>query len=370
MQAKNVDICRISKLLVRYNIKANITDSTITLYGNVSDELIAKLCEGIDINAIQNFISKKCIENEGFRESEKDGLEQYSSTLSQHRSEYDLIYPEVKRGEVYLCDFGEPYGSEQGFERYAIVIQNDYGNLHSPTTIVIPCTAEHKKKLPVHFYCKFSPKNMLDYDLAKVGSEENVIMAEQIQTVDKTRLRKYIGTLTPDIMKAIEGKISISLHLSREVKTIVKQEKVYADRPKEMEVKEAPKERKDVNMVQIQLLSFVDITKLLKISQSNLTDEVKAQKILELFGFDMKKNGVLYLLKAIIVSPKSDYFNLETLSESVSKMEGVDKEEIKRLIVARVKETFGFRKAPTIDFIRLINNFLVKQENSYEKNNI
>ena len=26
---------------------------------------------------------------------------------------YDLLYPTVKRGEVYLCDFGKPYGSEQ-----------------------------------------------------------------------------------------------------------------------------------------------------------------------------------------------------------------------------------------------------------------
>lgn len=129
-----------------------------------------------------------------------------------------------------------------------------------------------------------------------------------------------------------------------------------------------PKERKDVNMVQVQLLSFVDINELLKISQSYSTDEVKAKRILELFGFDFKKNGVQYLLKAIIISPQDDYFNLETLSESVSQTEGIDKEEIKRLIVARVKEQFKLKKAPTIDFIRLINNFLTKQEENYENN--
>lgn len=123
-------------------------------------------------------------------------------------------------------------------------------------------------------------------------------------------------------------------------------------------------------MVQVQLLSFVDINELLAISQSSSADELKAQKILELFGFDFKKNGVHYLLKAIISSPKDSYFNLETLSENVALNENVDKEEIKRLIVARVKETFGFKKAPTIDFIRLVNNFLLKQEDNYEKTNI
>lgn len=389
LQTKANDICRISKLLAKYNnIKASITDSVITLDGDVSDELLTQLCSGIDINVVQNFISQeplyvpketsfitsaesiqtevaekpKQVDTTVVEETEKVETTQTIPTLSHHPSEYDLIYSEVKRGEVYLCDFGEPYGSEQGFKRYAIVIQNDDGNLHSPTTIVITCTTEHKKRLPVHYHCTFSSRNMIDYDLARVGSVENVIMAEQIRTVDKTRLRKYLGTLTPEFMKIIEDKIDISLHLSRKVKTIEK--KVYVDRPvpqKTIVDPEAPKKRKDVNMAQVRLLSLVDINELLKISQSYSTDDVKAQRILELFGFDFKKNGVQYLLKAIIASPKDTYFNLETVSESVSKTEGIDAEEVKRLIVARVKETFSFRKAPTIDFIRLVNNFLEKQ---------
>ena len=384
-QAKSIDICRISKLLVRYNIKASITDSVITLDGDVSDELLIKLCGGIDINAVQNFISEEPlyvptettsvkseerIETEVVEEPKEVETTQLSSALSCHPSKYDLIYSEVKRGEVYMCDFGEPYGNEQGFKRYAIVIQNDDGNLHSPTTIVIACTTKPKRNLPVHCYCTFSTKNMIDYDFKRVGNEENVIMTEQIRTVDKRRLRKYIGTLTPDFMKEIEGKIDISLHLAREAENNVKQEMGCVDSHKKMVETETPKERKDVNMVQIKLLSFVDINELLKISQSDSTDEVKVQKILDLFGFDFNRNGVQYLFKAIIDSPKNAYFNLETLSESVSKKESIDKEEIKRLIVARVKETFGFRKAPTTDFIRLVNTFLAKQEVSYEKTNI
>ena len=396
LQAKFIDICRISKLLVRYKIKASITDSVITLSGDVSDELLTQLCGGININAVQNFVSEEPlyvptettsaksaeriqtevvekpseVETTQVEETLKVDTTQPPPTLSHHTSAYDLIYSDVKRGEVYLCDFGEPYGSEQGFKRYAIVIQNDDGNLHSPTTIVIACTTVHKKRLPVHFHCTFSSRNMIDYDLARVGSEENVIMAEQIQTVDKKRLRKYLGTLTPDFMKIIEGKIDISLHLSRKDKTIVNQEKLYINNSNAMAKMETPKERKDVNMTQVQLLSFVDIKKLMRISQSFSTDEVKAQRILDLFGFDFKKNGVQYLFKAIIASPKNAYFNLETLSEKVSQTEGIEKEEIKRLIVARVKENFGFRKAPTIDFIRLVNSFLIKQEDNYEENNI
>lgn len=373
-QTKANNICQISKLLVRYNIKASITDSVITLEGDVSDELLTQLCGSININAVQNFISQKPlyvpketsfikseehistevvdktkhVESTVAEETEKVETTQTIPTLSHNPSEYNLIYPEVKRGEVYLCNFGEPNGCELGFKKYAIIIQNDVGNLYSPTTIVIGCTTRHEKEsLPTHFNCTFSSRNMVDYDFERVVLAENVILAEQIRTVDKTRLRKYIGTLTPEFMNIIQDKIDISLHLSRE-KTMVDSD--------------APKNGKYVNMIQVQLLSFVDINELLKISHSYSSDDVKARRILELFGFDFKRNGVQYVLKAIIASPKDEYFNLETLSESISKAEDIEKEEVKRLIVARVKETFGFRKAPTIDFIRLVNNFLVKQE--------
>lgn len=370
-QTKSIDICRISKLLVKYNIKSSITDSVITLEGDIPDDLLTQLCDSININGIQNFISQEPLstlsetsfsKNEKSTQAEvvekpkeiasvcveeKQQIEEIQAIpiLSHNISEYDLIYSTVKRGEVYLCDFGEPYGHEQGFMRYAIIVQNDDGNFHSPTTIVVACTSEPKKRLPVHYHCTFSSSNMIDYDLEKVGSAENVIMAEQIQTVDKARLRKYLGMLTTDFMEQIDQKLNISLQLSS-------------------------KERKDVNMVQIRLLSFVDINELLKISQEHATDEVKAEKILKLFGFDFNKKGVSYVFEAIIASPKAAYFNLETLSESISKEESIDKEEVKRLIVARVKETFGFKKAPTIDFIRLVNSFLSKQEDNNEEINI
>ncbi len=377
LQTNTINICRIGKLLAKYNIKASITDSNITLDGDISDDLLTQLCNEISINFITNFVSNEpltektsCNNTEEFEKESKVETTQICSASSD--CQHDLIYPKVRRGEVYTCDFGTPHGCEQGFLRYAIVLQNNLGNTHSPTTIVIACSTEQKKDLPVHLYSTFSSKNMSDYDLNRVGTSENVIMAEQIRTVDKTRLRQYVGILTPKFMEQIEEKIYISLDLKPK-ETIVEKE-VYVDKivplKEETEVKPPKEQRKDVNMVQVQLLSFVNINELIKISQTNSPDEIKAQKILELFNFDFTKKGVQYLLKAIIASPKTDYFNLETLSDIVSKEENANKEEIKRLIVARVKENFGFRKAPTIDFIRLINNFLSKQEDHYEETNV
>lgn len=390
LQTKTFDICRVSKLLVKHNIKASISNQVITLDGEISDELLSELCDGITICNVQNFggeviplIQKETNYPESDEivstptEVEDVAVKTPSDVVlaPQITEKYDLLYSTVKRGEVYLCDFGEPYGSEQGNKRYAIVVQNDDGNFHSPTTIVLACTTEQKKRLPVHYHFVFSNENMIDYDVIRVGMEQNTVMAEQIRTVDKTRLRKFLGTMTPEFMNKMQDIIDISLNLQRQEKVITKTEKVYVDKPVYINVPadtNAPKERKDLNMVQIQLLSLVDVNELFKIAQARDSDKIKAEKILGVFGFDMQRNGVQYLFKAILISPKEAYFNLETLCDSVAKSEpNVEKDEIKRLIVARIKEQFKFRKSPTIDFIRLVNSFLIKEEDEqHEENNI
>ena len=42
----------------------------------------------------------------------------------------------IKRGEIYCADLSPVVGSEQGGVRPILILQNDTGNRHSPTTIV------------------------------------------------------------------------------------------------------------------------------------------------------------------------------------------------------------------------------------------
>ncbi|MCB7430586.1 type II toxin-antitoxin system PemK/MazF family toxin, partial [Erysipelatoclostridium ramosum] len=42
----------------------------------------------------------------------------------------------VKRGDVFLANLSDATGSEQAFVRPVVIIQNNCGNKHSPTTIV------------------------------------------------------------------------------------------------------------------------------------------------------------------------------------------------------------------------------------------
>lgn len=106
----------------------------------------------------------------------------------------------IRRGDVYKCKLGKTYGSEQGGDRYALVIQNDIGNKHSPTVIVAFITSKvGKKKLPTHFEITLE--------------EPSLVLSEQIRTIDKRRLKEYVTTLSEEEMECINECLRVSLDL-------------------------------------------------------------------------------------------------------------------------------------------------------------
>ena len=388
--ADKVNLGQISKLLVKYNIKATVNDSTITIYGTIPEDLASQLYSNTQIIAFNNYdnghgyvpIDASIGSGNVIKAEKADILPEAKPNVSNSATceevvTYDisdateepkfvLRYPKVKRAEVYLCDFGETLEHEQGGKRYAIIIQNDSGNEHSPNTIVLPCTTQHKANLPVHYIFRFSSENMVDYSNTKVSSKINVALGENITTVSKSRLIEYLGTMTENFMdENIQPIIDHSLALKRNTET------VYVEKDLDS-VQMAKATYRDLNLAQMELLSFVNIDELLSISKSSTKNREKAHKILQLFGFDFSKNGVQHLLDAICISPKSEYFNLETLSQRLSETGEytIEASEIQRLIVARVKERFKLKKSPTIDFIRLVNCLLTKKEEKQDENSI
>lgn len=229
LSTSNLDIIKVSKILAKFKINASTSKTGIILSdGEISEELVnALITSGIEINSVRNFIAEtddSLFEDNSLNIDDDKTSSEYIINDGSHRTKipvnckkYDLLFPTVKRGEVYICDFGEPYGSEQGYIRYSIIIQNDIGNIHSPTTIVLNCSTRNKNKLPVHRTFKFSEQNMIDYDVRRIGTKKNIIMAEQIHTVDKSRLRKYLGTMTSDFMDDIQEIIYNSIGSKRNV---------------------------------------------------------------------------------------------------------------------------------------------------------
>ena len=112
----------------------------------------------------------------------------------------------IKRGDMFYADLSPVVGSEQGGIRPVLVIQNDTGNKYSPTVIVSAITSQlNKNKLPTH----------IELVSKEFGLKSNsVVLAEQIRTIDKSRLKEKIGHIDDNIiMNRINDALGVSFGL-------------------------------------------------------------------------------------------------------------------------------------------------------------
>ena len=111
----------------------------------------------------------------------------------------------IKRGDIYYADLSPVVGSEQGGVRPVLIIQNDVGNKYSPTVIATAITSQiNKAKMPTH----------IELDANEYGlSKDSVVLAEQIRTIDKRRLKEKIGHLDDELMTRVNEALEISFGL-------------------------------------------------------------------------------------------------------------------------------------------------------------
>ena len=112
----------------------------------------------------------------------------------------------VKRGDIYYADLSPVVGSEQGGIRPVLIIQNDVGNKYSPTVISTAITSQiNQAKMPTH----------IEIDAGGFGlSRDSVVLAEQIRTIDKQRLKEKIGHLDGNLMDKVNEALEISFGLT------------------------------------------------------------------------------------------------------------------------------------------------------------
>lgn len=109
----------------------------------------------------------------------------------------------IKKYSIYYADLNPAKGSEQGGIRPVLVIQNDIGNLKSPTVIVSAITSKNKRmRLSTHVPIKLEEG---------ILPKASIVMLEQIRTIDKERLIKYIGKIDQISANAVERASLFSL---------------------------------------------------------------------------------------------------------------------------------------------------------------
>ncbi len=90
----------------------------------------------------------------------------------------------VNRFDVFLVNLDPSVGSEIRKSRPCVVISPDEMNRHIATVIIAPMTTKGRR-YPTRVACQFQ---------GKAGQ----IVLDQLRTVDKTRLIKPLGQISPD----------------------------------------------------------------------------------------------------------------------------------------------------------------------------
>lgn len=107
-----------------------------------------------------------------------------------------------KRGQIWWYEYnGTQYdGSVMGKTRPVIIVSNDAANAFSNCLIGIPCTTQEKKDMPTHL-------------TTSIHGTHSTILAENIISINISRLTDYIGMVDEELMHEIDNILAIAVGL-------------------------------------------------------------------------------------------------------------------------------------------------------------
>lgn len=110
----------------------------------------------------------------------------------------------MTRGEIWWADFGIPFGSEPGFKRPVIIIQDDsFNQSNINTVVVIPLTT--------NLFLAEAPGNIFLHKDEYKLSKDSVAIVSQLSVLDKRRLLEKIIKLDRNTICEIEDGIKLVL---------------------------------------------------------------------------------------------------------------------------------------------------------------
>lgn len=115
------------------------------------------------------------------------------------------MFQKYLRGQVWVYTPEEEKESTyvQKGKRPCVIVSNDVANYHSKTVVVLPCTTAIKNDIPTHVHFKNVENGLV-----------NVVMAEQIVTIDKRQIGEYVGMLDETTMSEIDTAMMLELGIT------------------------------------------------------------------------------------------------------------------------------------------------------------
>ena len=116
---------------------------------------------------------------------------------------------EIHRGNVYIVDLGSVEDRENSLfakKRMGICISNEQCNKHSPILSFVFLsgnTSQAKLKLPTRVFVS----------AVETGRKDSTVACEQIVSIPRDNIIRYVTKLSDDTMKKIDNAVKIQLSL-------------------------------------------------------------------------------------------------------------------------------------------------------------
>ena len=112
------------------------------------------------------------------------------------------------RGEIWWAEFGIPYGSETGYSRPVLIVQDDsFNESRIKTIVVLPLTANLR--------LLDAPGNVLIQKKESKLIDDSVIIVAQLYAIDRERFKKKVSKVTKEIMLQVEIGIKLVLGINQ-----------------------------------------------------------------------------------------------------------------------------------------------------------
>jgi mRNA interferase MazF len=112
----------------------------------------------------------------------------------------------IYRGEIWWADLPQPVGSEPGYRRPVLIIQEDmFTNSNIQTVIVAIITS--------NLALEAAPGNVLLPKKYTGLLKDSVVNVSQVITIDKNFLSERIGSLNDDLQSQVDDGLRTILYL-------------------------------------------------------------------------------------------------------------------------------------------------------------
>lgn len=112
----------------------------------------------------------------------------------------------IERGQIWWADLGEPAGSEPGFRRPVLVVQNDAFNRSRLRTVLAIVLSSNLRLVD-------APGNVLIPAKASALPKDSVANVSQIVTIDCDFLTELAGRVRGQQMRDVENGLRLVLDL-------------------------------------------------------------------------------------------------------------------------------------------------------------